>query len=369
MNLKKISLTAVLTFVVVFSFAQITVVTADKGPASNGDGLYYSLPATLFKVEVELKKTERLPGPLADYCQNYLGTTQYIKEVSTDFSVVDEDVRLLTIADENASYYIAFSAKSSKEDKSPVIELTPFGTLKAVNIDQDEQEMQREVNIEENKTIILGDDANRFRYEAQYNRKKKIDTVIRKITIDTMTINKFLFKTSWVDKSNEERAEEAAQQIRSIRESRLNLLTGYHEVNFGESLLYMDNQLQKLEQQYLELFLGKERVTIEHHTFYVLPENETLNQDLLATDNGKKLVFKVSPQTEMQIKPMAATVSNVIYYRIPAQATVSLIFNGKELFKDIYPVSQLGVVTGVSVSKAGVAFNPVTGVPNKVVKY
>ena len=369
MNLKKISLTAVLTFVVVFSFAQITVVTADKGPASNGDGLYYSLPATLFKVEVELKKTERLPGPLADYCQNYLGTTQYIKEASTDFLVVDEDVSPMTIADESASYYIVFSAKSSKEDKSPVIELTPFGTLKTVNIDQDEQEMQREVNIEENKTIILGDDANRFRYEAQYNRKKKIDTVIRKITIDTMTINKFLFKTSWVDKSKEERAEEAAQQIRSIRESRLNLLTGYHEVNFGESLLYMDNQLQKLEQQYLELFLGKERVTIEHHTFYVLPENETLNQDLLATDNGKKLVFKVRPQTEMQIKPMAATVSNVIYYRIPAQATVSLIFNGKELFKDIYPVSQLGVVTGVSVSKAGVAFDPVTGVPNKIVKY
>ncbi len=369
MNLKKIKLLILFSLTAITSFAQITVVTADKGPASNGDGLYYSLPATLFKVEVDLKKTERLPGPLADYCQNYLGTSDYIKEASTDFLVVDESVKPMTIADEKASYYVAFSDKSSKEDKTPVIELTPLGTLKSVNMGQTKQDEQRDVNVEENRTIILGDAAEGFRYEAQYNRKKKIDTVIRKITIDTMTINKFLFKTSWVDKSKEERAEEAAQQIRSIRESRFNLLTGYHEVNFGESLLYMDRQLQKLEQQYLELFLGKEKITFEHHVFYVVPNNDNLDQSLLSAEDGKKLVLKVRPQAESMVKPMTATLSNVIYYRIPAQAVISLVYNGNELFKDIFPVSQLGVVTGVSVLKAGVEFDPATGVPVKIIKY
>ena len=369
MNLYKINLILLLSFISLISSAQITVVKADQGPAANGDGLYYYLPETVFKVDVDLKVTERIPGPLADYCENYLGTADYLKESSVDYSVVNVEVNPLTVADENSSYYIVFSEKSSKEDHSPAVLLTPMGILKSVNIFDQPRNNQKQVTIEENKTIILGHDNDGFSYDAQYNRKQKIDTVIRKITIDTMTINKFLFKTSWVDKSKEERADEAARQIRTIRESRMNLLTGYHEVNFGESLVYMDKQLQKLEQQYLELFLGKERLMFEHHTFFVTPEKEKLQQELLSTKGGDKLVFKVKTNSEMQVKPMGAAMSNVIFYRVPAQVSVTIEFEDAIFYNDIFSVSQLGVVTGVSVSKAGVIFDVNKGEPIEIRKY
>ncbi len=113
-----------------------------------------------------------------------------------------------------------------------------------------------------------------FSYYADYNRKKKIDTVVRKISIDTVTINRFLFKTSWVDKSDKEKANEAAQQILEIREARFHLISGYQEVNYGESMKYMNNQLKELENNYLELFLGKEVKTTDIQTVYYIPKKD-----------------------------------------------------------------------------------------------
>ncbi len=368
MNYLKIVIVALISVLTLTLPAQITVVTADKGPAANGDGLCYSLPATLFRVDVDLKKIEHIPGPLAGYTEKYLGTSDYLKESSVDYSVVDVDVHPVTIADEKASYYIVFSDKISKEDRPPVVSLTPFGTLRSVNMEIQTGELPV-ISKEENKTIILAGDEDDFKYKAGYNRKKVVDTVIRKITVDTMTINKFLFRTSWADKTEDEKAEEAARQIHSIRESRMNLLTGYHEVNFGESIVYMDKQLQKLEQQYLELFLGKERITAEHHTYFVYPAKEQMQKTLLETRSGDKLLFDVEIKGVNSIKPVSTALNNIIYYRIPADALVKITFNGKTLFSNLYPVSQLGTVTGISVYKAGVLFDPVTGVPVQLLKH
>jgi len=350
--------------------SQIMVVTADKGPAVNGDGLYYSLPATAFKVEVDLKRTESFPGPLADYCENYLGTSDYLKASSVTYLAIDVTAHPVTITDEQSSYYMVFSEKLSKEDKPPAVELTPLGTLLSVNmVSRDKKVEDRSSTIEENKTIVVGDDESNFEYDAAFNRMKDTDTVIRKITIDTMTINKFLFKTSWVSKTKEERAEEAAHQVQLIRESRMNLLTGYHEVNFGESLKYMDGQLKEMEQQYLELFQGTKQISVEHYTFFVIPDADHLQKQLLMTDSGDKLVLKIETIDKSPIKPMDATLNNIVYYRIPAFATVVINFNGTNLFKDIFAVNQLGTITGVSVYKAGINFDPASGVPLKIIKY
>ena len=365
----KIYLVLLLAAITVAATAQITVVTADKGPAADGNGLYYSLPATVFKVEVELRRVESIPGPLAEYCENYLGTDDYIKASSVEYTGVDASVTPFTIADENASYYMVFSEKASKEDKPPMVELTPLGTLKSVNMATMPESEHHKTSKEIEKTIIINDQHGHFDYEAGFNKKQLVDTVVRKITIDTMTISKFLFKTSWVAKTKEERAEDAARQISAIREQRMNLLTGYHEVNFGNGVEYMDAKLREMEQQYLALFQGKKRVSFEHYTFIVRPEKDTKQKQLMTTSSGDKLLFKVQDFPNAQVKPMGAVLNNVVYYRIPANANIEVTFKGERLFSDIFEVDQLGVITGVSVYKAGVLFDPVKGVPVKVVKY
>ncbi len=351
------------------AFAQITVVSADKGPAANGDGLYYSLPATVFKVEVDLQRTEEIPGPLADFCEDYLGTNDYIKDVSTAYKAVNVRVTPITVTDEKAKYYMVFSEKSSKDEKPPLVELTPLGTLKSVNIINPQDNKRIRTSKEIDKTIIINQPNDRFNYEARFNRKQLIDTIVRKITIDTMTISRFLFRTSWVAKTKQEQAQDAAHRINTIREQRMNLLTGYHEINFGNSTEYMDGRLKDMEQQYLQLFQGKKQVSLEHYTFLVKPEKNDSQKLLLETKDGKKLLFHVKASPSEQIKPMDAILNNIIYYRTPVNAIIDVTFDDKSLFKDIFPVDQLGVITGVSVYKAGVVFDKSKGVPVKIVKF
>jgi len=369
--MKKVKINLILVFILLSftTFAQITVVTANKGPAANGDGLYYSLPATVFKVEVELQRIESIPGPLAEYCENELGTDNYIKEKTVAYKAVDAKVMPLTIADEKAVYYMVFSEKTSKDDKPPMVMLTPLGTLKSVNlgVNENDNRNQETKNIE--KTIIINEDAAGFNYDANFNKKQLIDTVVRKITIDTMTITRFLFKTDWVTKTGEERAEDAARQIKAIREQRMNLLTGYHEINFGSGVEYMDRKLQEMEKQYLELFQGKQKVSFEHYTFIVRPEKDVKQKQLLETETGDNLTYSMKPFAVEAVKPVEALLNNVIYYRTPVNAIVQIDFNGENLFKDVFPVDQLGTISGVSVYKAGVLFDSAKGVPVKIVKF
>ena len=61
--------------------------------------------------------------------------------------------------------------------------------------------------------------------------------------------------------------------------------------------------------------------------------------------------------------------NNIVYYRIPSNTGVKVTFNSSVLFNDVFPVGQFGKVTGVSVYKAGVLFDPLTGVPVRILKY
>ena len=80
-----------------------------------------------------------------------------------------------------------------------------------------------------------------------------------------------------------EKANEAAQKILEIREARFHLISGYQEVNYGESMEYMNDQLKELENDYLELFLGKEVKSTGIQTIYYIPEKDKPRQTGLSS--------------------------------------------------------------------------------------
>jgi len=258
MKFLSIIFSILITFSFQDSFAQFKLLPAESPEAQSGNGIFYSLPLTVLKVDIAISVTEKVPGPLKEFSKNYLGVSDVIENESTDYEIIDIDVKPVIIPDRSNSYFIYFGSneKNKEKDSKPVyFSLTPQGLFKSFNLPQSQELKNEEKNIETSKEIyIIGDASENFRYEADYNKKLEIDTVIRKITIDTMTINKFVYRTNWVNKTPEERADDAAKQIKKIRDSRFNLLTGYHEVNFSGSIKYMDNELKKLENQYLELF-------------------------------------------------------------------------------------------------------------------
>ena len=344
-----------------FSFGQYNVEkVANASVNTSQDGFYYALPQTVLKVEMLVEKIQRIRGPLAEYAENYLGVTDYISTDNTTWKILDVNVEPQFEADPSEVYYVRFPAEKSKDGKSLTFRLSPQGTLLAFD---DNGGGEREKNTETvDKTMIIMEGDEGFRYFADYHRKKKVDTITRKITIDTVSIERFIFRTSWVDKSAADKADEAARQITAIREARFNLLTGYQEVNYGESIRYMDYQLNKLERSYMELFLGKEVKTQVFRTVYYVPEKGNNGGAILKFDNGQEVKISVLAEgntSALPEKPLAKT--DNIYYRIPDIANVEVMFDGSLMFSRRMPVSQLGVVATAPIGRAKTQFDPLTG--------
>jgi hypothetical protein len=212
-----------------------------------------------------------------------------------------------------------------------------------------------------------GDDD--FRYQPDYHRKKKIDTITRRITIDTVSIERFIFKTSWIDKSDEDKANEAALQIANIRDARFNLLSGYQEVNYGESMRYMDMRLSEMERQYLELFLGKEVKTYETITVYFLPQKNSVNNTLTTLPGNATIDISVNPRgNTANIPETTASTSNSVYYRIPELADVEISYDGKVYYKEGLVIGQLGVIGTAPITDTRTQFDKHTGTLIKMVK-
>jgi hypothetical protein len=350
----------------VFVSAQFSVTKSTGQNPGTTDGFYYTLPRTVIQVDLIVEKAEQIRGPLAEYTQNYLGTNEFIESDNTSYRVLNLNVTPLYEADPEQVYFVQFPIEKSREEKTIAFQLSELGTLLAV----DPEEGDREVETPPvDQTIIVMEGSDDFRFHPDYHRKKKIDTITRKITIDTVSIERFIFKTSWVDKSMEDKANEAALQIANIRDARFNLLTGYQEVNYGESMRYMDSQLSSMERQYLELFLGKELKTYEYHTALYLPDRSSEYGVILDMPGNADVEINIIPRGNTgMISQGGSGPASVIFYRVPEMADIEISHNGIILYKASLPISQLGVVTTAPLDDTRLRFDPMTGALTKIVR-
>jgi len=345
----------------VMAQAQVTVTkVATDAARPVGDGFFYTLPKTVLRVDLVLEKIDRIPGPLASFASDYLGVDDVIRNKQEEYRLLESSVVALAMADVDQMYYVQLPEEKGKDERNMSFYLSEIGALVSVNDPDAKPVIMTTGSIDQ--TIVFTEGSDSFNYLASYNKKKKQDTIVRKITIDTVTINRFLFKSSWVDKSEKERAEEAAQQITKIREARFNLLTGYHEVNFGESIRYMDANLEKMEQEYLQLFLGKESSTIISQTVYYTPRKGERQAQLWRAGNGESVSLEINTDGGLKgLSDSPAAGPNMLFYRVPASATVTVKFSGNESVNNFLQINQLGAVSTVPLSKTKLHLNPLTG--------
>ena len=330
------------------------------------DGIYYGLPQTVIKLELTMERINQIPGPLASYSENFLGTSDYIKESGYIYNLLNAEVSTFAEIDPEQLYYIQFPLQKAKDEEAS-FQLSGIGTLLSYNANIELHNSTAETSTF-NQTNFYYKDGERFKYLADYNRKGIVDTIVRKITIDTMTINRFMFRTNWVSLSESDRANEAALKIQDIREQRFNLLTGYQEVNYSGSIEYMDFQLTKMENEYLQLFLGKEVRTVENHTVYVVVNKGEITRTVLNTSNGDavKLNFNLHGNTSL-LPENPLYKDNHVFYRIPENITLDIEFKGEKHKSTNLQISQLGKLSLVSMNDSQLYFDPQTGNLAKIV--
>lgn len=160
-------------------------------------------------------------------------------------------------------------------------------------------------------------------------------------------------------------ARAAAASIFALRKQRMDLISGEEGENvFGAGLPAALERLERLEQEYLELFLGRRLVTTETRRFRVVPVEGSLQQivcrfsptdGLLPDDDltGDIVLLQYEPQElSLGAVPGVAKASSATApFRIASQVRCSLLFGGKVLRTELLPLFQFGRTVELTVPK------------------
>jgi hypothetical protein len=214
---------------------------------------------------------------------------------------------------------------------------------------------------------------------------EKYDTVYTYEEIDSLLVQVPHVTRSLVIKPTKRQAEEAMENLEKIREARWLLISGDHEVDYSQ-LERMLAELQKMENDYLDLFRGITENEEEEFTFMVYPTQKevifslplfrfsasdgitekeigTLSYALnfKSLDSQNELIKKITADSEKQ-KKKSKFDGKTIYYRLPQIYAIALMENGKQtqIFGE-YPVAQLGEVLPLPRKVKRFKLDPFTG--------
>lgn len=355
--------------------AQINVVPVGSDTAPDQfEGFYYSLPKTLVSVEVWVDETEQLQGPFADYAGRMLGISDVIKNSNRSYVISGINLSIFQEADPAQFYFVRMPLKGGVTLDLVMNHDATLRSLQARETDSKKKASARIANIDPSRSFVdvsLPDVV------------EKIDTVVSRVTVDTLTFERITFPKTYIEKSPEQKARQAADFILKLEEDRQKLISGFQEVNYSmESIRYMNEQMKVLQNDYLALFKGKSRITTTRLAFVFIPEEGSENKPLtlFRFDRNKGVLDKNSTEGEqvtIQFSSLKLTAGVKIhapnrksdkraaiglYYRIPEKAAFVIRKGSETLAEKDFLVSQLGVVSslparGVSV----IEMHPQTG--------
>ncbi len=366
-------------------FAQINVLRIDNNasPQTN-EGIFYSLPRTVVKIDVKIDRVENYKGPYADFALRLLGLKNVISANSIYFNISDITISTYPEPDPDQYYFVELSDKLLKGEKAGMLSLSDAGIILGTLTTSIDTLSNLTRQVKPGKTPADADkDAfgELFKYSADVSVFEKVDTIIRKINIDTMTVERQYYQRTIVEKSPEQKAREAADYISKIKDNRFNLISGAQEVNYNrETLEYMDTQLKTMEKEYLKLFTGISLQKSLTFSYKYIPIPNQINKEIpifkflrskgiidLDEQGGKVVTINIQRVGNTNTvatylnKAQNETKVQGFSYRIPelARVTVKLDENTQEETQCL--VSQLGVVTNLPAGKWKVQFHKETG--------
>jgi len=369
-----------LFLVPVLLYGQSNVVPFKSGnPSPEADGIIYSLPRNLVRIELLVTKTESFKGPYAEFAKKYLGINTVINDNATVYTVEDAFISVLAETDPDQYYFVEIGEKS-KKSQSMFIGLNEQGYISSFAGIADRH---RNTGAGKQGTLPPSSGNSPFIDLLQPSMLERVDTIVRRISVDTTTIEEIFVRKSVSEKTTDQMAREAAELIRKIDDNKFSLITGYQEVNYSkDALKFMIGELEKTKKEYLALFTGKSRKSVSSHVFYVTPGTnpdgmlETLCrfsrlEGILprTAAGGESVSISVFPLNQIgsirsfvEGRDIPGKKKRGFYYRIPEKAGIRLTVGNKTLAEQNAMISQLGVVTFLpSAVFSKVKFNTLTG--------
>ena len=323
------------------------------------DGFYYHLPRNVVKVDFVVERTQNVKGKYSSFAKELLNTDNYIKENKTTFAIKDVIVNTLTEADPDMVFFISTVAdEKSKENINVNLALNSDGIIQSFGVKPAKKDCEDEDRIELRANIHpYIEPASDFYYiPLTENDDEEIES-------DSKLTDK-------------EIAQSIVEEIKKLRVAYFDLITGYQEVNYGNTINYMIDRIKELENEYLAMFLGKTNSQVYTQTFYFTPEdvknaitiakfseNEGFNSKVGESIKINFTDLAVSPYMNKLSKEDIENVAhtNKMFYRNSAKVTMHISLGENELSENRLIISQFGNVSLIPMNKMKLIFDVNSG--------
>ena len=171
-------------------------------------------------------------------------------------------------------------------------------------------------------------------------------------------------KTDMTTPALEDAARAAADRIFSLRRHRIELITGEAGENvFGEGLKAALAEIDRMEQSYLELFLGKRIVSTETRRYVVYPQADKKQYIVCRFSAAAGLLPESDLSGDMvllQIEPSGNTAtaveasakeSNTVTCRVADPSVCTVIAGGREYARAVLPLFEFGRTINVALPR------------------
>jgi len=317
----------------------------------SGEAIVYVLPRTVIGIQIDYVKVVEKKGPYFNYRKKYLGLNEGISADRSYWNFSQVNVTSTEEIDPNQYFMI----QSAEPVYSNYLHLTEKGLV-----------MSPEPGLSNESPAIsyLNSCPPNEVYFTDLSVKRNInritDSAYKQVATDTGFIKVPYLEYKTRLKTSEQKAEEASNFIIKVRKRRFKLLSGQYDVfPEGSALEYAVNRLNKLEEEYLSLFLGKTVKQYYHKSYEWIPDEGNLTKELfwfsekngITTKDdptGLPVILKVMESGPLPLKNMVQPGDSIdtsaLIYRVPVPVSLEVTYANKNLFTNRIMVDQLGTL-------------------------
>ncbi|MFO7722292.1 MAG: DUF4831 family protein [Bacteroidales bacterium] len=357
----------------------------DSAAVSRPGGLMYALPKSRLDITIYMKRTEMVKGPFSAWAGKYLGIDNVINSNGIFWEITDIAIRPIPIPDTTHLYYVALGAiDTASFPSSLIINMNSSGFLTGVWNSEESKQIEN-TSIE----LIKPGFSSVFKYYAESNLFETTDTVVERIAVDSVMVEKTILRKKMVEKPAEQRAKEAADFIQKLKDQRISLLTGYQEVPYDQAAIrYMAEEIEKMERDYIELFTGLAVETSHKKTVGMTPEIQdncipvpvarfSAQEGLLPVESnkGELIYIQICAQGVAQagrrliadVVPENHPENNGFVYRIPEWSLVTLWLGARQQKEFSLMIPQFGTTARLPWFVTNFVMDPETGAVTRII--
>ena len=330
--------------------AQFTTTFAKNVNPGQHNGVYYSLPQTMLKLDFIIDEVRLEKGPLSDYASNYFEMEDIVEYETTEYKLLDVKMSTVSSPDPNALFFVTMAGTRGAKTQ---FDMLPNGIIRSVGI---------------------GNAADAVVEMPAPVREQQLDLS------DEDEETEGFIPLMLAGKSNAQLAKEVADKIVEIRKAKYYLISGDVEMAYNpETFNTMYKKLDAMEKEYTGLLLGKRVGKKVVKTVYVIPNKEVPTQTIakfseidgltLGTGGTGDMITvqtlslnttaAINAPSQSAIESMSY--ENKVFYRVPEMAQVKVACGNSTLLEERVIVNQLGAMLIAPLTNTKLVFDTETG--------